>query len=78
MMSHIKLGSSTSNMRVEINPYPTGELTKSLLRLDLPWRRQAKSIAANTAGVFKPQESSHLQQIQIYRIELTTNYIPTG
>lgn len=33
---YIKLGSSTSNMRAEMNP--TGELMKSLIRLDLPCR----------------------------------------
>lgn len=28
---HIKLGSSSSNTRAEMNPYPKGELTKSLI-----------------------------------------------
>jgi len=39
---HFKLGSSSTNMRAEMNPYPKAELTKSLITQDAQWRRQGK------------------------------------
>lgn len=39
---HIILGSSSSNARAEMNPYPKGKLTKSLLTYDVQWRGQGK------------------------------------
>lgn len=37
-----------------------------------------KGITINTAGVFKPESLHAFQQIQLYSIQLTINYIPIG